>query len=91
MKRRLKYTVFVSAATLAALYAGDYLYAKVRSNPFADVKINRMYAMKNRWGQVEYSVGAGGSERCVYSLFPHFGFNPCWYVNRQTLRYVHVG
>ena len=27
----------------------------------------------------------------VYSIFPHFGHNPCWYVTRHTVRYIRIG
>jgi hypothetical protein len=28
---------------------------------------------------------------CVYSLFPHFGDSPCWYLSRHTRQQVNVG
>jgi len=27
-------------------------------------------------------------QTCVRSLFPHLGFSPCWYVNREKLQRV---
>jgi hypothetical protein len=50
-----------------------------------------MYKMKNRWNETEYSVAGAGNQKCVYSLFPHFGYNPCWYVNRHPMQYINIG
>ena len=72
-------------------YGLDYLYARARHNAFGDVAVDRMFAMTNRWGAVEYSVGKSGYERCVYSVFPHFGYVPCWYLKTQDVRYIRIG
>ena len=52
----------------------DYICARMRSDAFAELPVHRMYEMTNRWGGVEFSVGRSGYERCVKSLFPHFGY-----------------
>ena len=78
-------------AALLVFYVVDDLYARARSNPYSDVPVDRMFAMENRWGGTEYSVGKSGYERCVFSVFPHFGYVPCWYLKTQDVRYIHVG
>ena len=52
---------------------------------YADIRVDQLYASMNRWNQVEYSRGDPVMERCVYAIFPHSGFRPCWYVTRHTL------
>lgn len=91
MRRRLKYFPIALAAFVALLYGFDFVLVHYRSKPFEDVRVDSMYAMKNRWNEVEFSVGSTGTERCVEALFPHFGYTPCWYVNSHAMKYIHIG
>ncbi len=81
-----------AVAVLAVVsWAVDGLYLHYRGTPTADVRVDSMYAMKNRWNEVEYSVGSTGSRRCVKSLYPHDGYSPCWYLTRHTMKYIRIG
>jgi len=71
-KALLGLTVFV-----ALLYGCDYLYARVRSAPFADVRIERFLAIAEHFNKIGYERTTPVTERCVYSIFPHFGNAPC--------------
>jgi hypothetical protein len=75
----------------AVLYGSDDLYARLRHEPFADVHIDRYLAIAEKFNKIDYERTDPITERCVYSLFPHFGHNPCWYVTRHTLRFINVG
>ncbi len=86
-----KKVLLAVTASLALLYGCDDLYARLRKDRFADVPVRRMYKMKNRWNETEYSVAGSGTQKCVYSLFPHFGYNPCWYLNRHAMQYITIG
>ena len=35
-------------------------------------------------GRVQIFTGANQTETCVNSLFPHFGYRPCWYVRQNA-------
>ena len=91
LRRRLIHIAIALTAALALLYGFDFAFVHYRNQPFADVRVDSMYAMKNRWNEVEYSVGSTGTERCVEALFPHFGYNPCWYVNSHAMHYIRIG
>jgi hypothetical protein len=94
MKRILKTGLkILAAAVLLTLFAYgcDDLYARFRHEPFADVHVDRVYAVSEKFNQLDYVRSTPITERCVYSLFPHFGHNPCWYVTRHTLRIIKVG
>lgn len=94
MKRFLKIGLrILTAAFLLALlaYGCDDLYARFRHEPFADVHVDRVYAVSEKFNQLDYVRSTPTIERCVYSLFPHSGHNPCWYVTRHTLRIIKVG
>jgi hypothetical protein len=75
----------------AVIYVGDDLYARWRHEPYADVHIDRILAVSEKFNKIDYERTDPVTERCVYSLFPHFGHNPCWYVTRHTLRFIKIG
>jgi hypothetical protein len=74
---------------LGLLHGSDYLYVRVRmlhpkpADPFESMKSLRVLAIPEKNGKTEYEVDALNPEQtvtCVHSLFPHFGYSPCWYV-----------
>ncbi len=53
---------------------------------FAEYQVDQLYTVPNRWKEIEWSRGEPVMERCVNSLFPHEGSNPCWYVSTHLMR-----
>jgi hypothetical protein len=78
-------------AFISVLYGCDYLYARLRSAPFADVQIDRYLVIAEHFNKIGYEHTTPITERCVYSIFPHFGNAPCWYLTRHTVRFVKIG
>jgi len=82
--------ILVASVSLVALaYFGDYLSVRIRmmhpkpADPFESLKGLRVLAIPEKNGKTEYEVDARNPEQtvtCVHSLFPHFGYSPCWYV-----------
>jgi len=78
---------------IAAIYAIDYLSVRHRvsahnqSDPFDVVTYPHLLAIPQKGNRVEYALDAQSpmeSVPCVHSLFPHYGYMPCWYVNRKS-------
>ncbi len=90
MRIVLKILTAIALPTLVA-YGFDDLYARLRRQPYADVKIERMLATDQKFNQVGYERLDPVTERCVFALFPHAGHNPCWYVMRHTSRIINIG
>jgi hypothetical protein len=74
---------------LGLLYGSDYLYIRVRmlhpkpADPFESLKALRVLAIPEKNGKTEYEIDARNPEQtvtCVHSIFPHYGYSPCWYV-----------
>jgi hypothetical protein len=71
-------------------YIGDYISLRYRiskptpNNPFESVKLDRFYAITQKNGREDYEPADSQTVTCVHSIFPHSGFNPCWYVVRQN-------
>lgn len=83
------------AAAVAILYIFDFVSAKYaipgNRQVYADVTISQYWAIKEKGNKIEYSPADPVVERCVYAVFPHFGYNPCWYLMRHTRRAIEVG
>lgn len=85
--RRLAISI---AILLAGAYGADYLILRfkmathVAGEPFGMVTVYDAAAMKN--GKVEVYYGVPFPQVCVHTLFPHQGHNPCWYLNRSSIK-----
>jgi hypothetical protein len=92
MKRRLVWRVLLAVIAFAAvLYGCDFVYAWARKAPFADVHVERYLEIAQHFNKVGYERTDPVTERCVYSIYPHFGYAPCWYLMRHTVRFVKIG
>jgi hypothetical protein len=83
----------LSVALVALIYLGDYLVVRLRDvyprlgKAFDSLQMARVYAIPLKNGSVEYELDAVHPEvtvTCVHALFPHLGYQPCWYVRRQS-------
>jgi hypothetical protein len=86
LAKRILVTILVS---LALAFCADYFYVRVRmlhpkpADPFESIKALRVLAIPEKNGKTEFEMDAQNPEQtvtCVHSLFPHFGYSPCWYV-----------
>ncbi len=78
----------IAIASLCALYMADALLVRLKQHPYGEVRIRRYYAMPLKGGKTEFGDAGTEQETCVHSLFPHFGFSPCWYVSRKKEKWV---
>jgi hypothetical protein len=93
MRLVLKRVLITAIFLLAVSYIGDYLSVEHRmsaqnqGDPFDVVTYPHVLAIPQKGNRVEYALDAQSpmeSDPCAHSLFPHFGYAPCWYVNRIT-------
>ena len=77
----------------AAAYLCDYARVRYRmARPaagaaFGSVLMERLYAIPQKNGKIDYEFDAQQPEvtmPCVNSLFPHMGYSPCWYLQRNS-------
>jgi hypothetical protein len=75
-------------------YAVDYLSIRYRipkgRDQFATVTVQPYYAIHQKNGKTEYDFAPPENQTCVRSLFPHFGYSPCWYVKRHTDKRIDI-
>jgi hypothetical protein len=81
MKRRILLFIL---ASMAALYLGDDLSVRYRvprnRDPFGVVTIRRFEAIPEKNNRTEYIYEEPTMVTCTRSLFPHLGYEPCWYL-----------
>jgi len=78
---------------LAVVYGYDFLSVRHRmsaqkpGDPFDVVAYPHLLAIPQKGNKVDYELDVQSpmeSESCVHSLFPHYGYTPCWYVLRKS-------
>ncbi len=78
------------AASAAIVYVADYLSVayrmahRTKTDPLETTHVRPFYAVPLKNGRAELDFGDMAPQTCVHSLFPHFGYNPCWYTKRQN-------
>jgi hypothetical protein len=86
-------TLISAMALLALLYAGDYAIVRSRAafprlgSAYDSVQMVRLYAIPLKNGRTEYELDARQPQvtlPCVRALFPHLGYQPCWYLRRNS-------
>lgn len=85
---------FLAIAVLATLltYVCDYLYVRYKmagansSEAFGSVQFFPATQLKN--GKLDIYIESPQTETCVHALFPHYGYNPCWYAKRNQVHVV---
>ena len=82
----------IVAASISFIYAGDYAWVRLRilttHAAYGVVKVRPYYAVRQKNGKDELYFLPSETQVCVQSLFPHFGHNPCWYVNRKKVERI---
>ena len=84
----MKWIAIAAMASLTIVYAGDYGLVRYRAaqtstSPFKTTGFRPTYAVPRKDGKDEFDFGDPETEVCVHSLFPHFGYSPCWYAKKQ--------
>jgi hypothetical protein len=84
----MKRVLLVLIVLPCLVYLGDYLslhFDIPNHRPqFGSVVVERDYAVPLKNRTTEYMFDQPAPQACVYSLFPHFGDSPCWYLTRHT-------
>ncbi|MGA7871589.1 MAG: hypothetical protein WCA22_11895 [Candidatus Binatus sp.] len=75
---------------VVVLYFGDYVVVRLRNDPTGSVQINKFYAVPQKDGKTSFEPGEPETQTCVNSMFPHMGYNPCWYVKRHRNQQINL-
>jgi hypothetical protein len=89
----LRRALIWAVVLVAVVYVGDYAIVRLRvafpklGTALDSVQMERLYAIALKNGRTEYQLDAQQPEvtvTCVRALFPHLGYNPCWYLRRNS-------
>ena len=73
-------------------YLGDSLYIRHEvagaNSAAAFGNVRFYYATKLKNGKYIIYQDSPQNEVCVHALFPHYGYKPCWFASRNTVRVV---
>jgi hypothetical protein len=94
-------TRFLYALVLLLATAYGYDFASVRrrvsaqkpGDPFDVVTYPHILAIPQKGNKVDYELDAQSpmeSDPCIHSLFPHYGYTPCWYVLRKSKTFTQM-
>jgi hypothetical protein len=86
---RIVAAVFLSALSLTIFaYGADYAAFRYRvaanRQVFGQVTILPYYAVPQKSGKTQFIFNPPEVRTCVHALFPHAGYEPCWYLQRHT-------
>lgn len=84
----LKRIALIMAGLLALAYAGDYAALRIPIPkgrvPYSTVTVRPYYDVGLKSGKSDLYFLDPQKQTCVNSLFPHSGYNPCWYLRKHT-------
>jgi hypothetical protein len=86
------WTLAVAALAAGLAYICDFLYIRRKmtgansSEAFGNVQFYPATKLKN--GKLDIYLESPENEVCIHALFPHYGYNPCWYAKRNTVHVV---
>ncbi len=84
---------------IAVAYGYDYasvrrrMSAQTPGDPFDTVTYPHVLVIPQKGNKVEYALDAQSpmeTESCVHSLFPHYGYTPCWYIVRKSKNFTQM-
>ena len=88
----LKVIGFVVLVSLIGVYVSDYAWTEYRLGHAAGADalgtVTFYYATMLKNGKLEIFYNQPQTEVCIYAIFPHAGYRPCWYAVRNKVRTV---
>jgi hypothetical protein len=91
-RRVTAWLLVVLAGAAALTYVADGVWANYRLSgatghePLEPMTVYDATPLKN--GKLEIFYDHPRTEVCLHSLFPHFGYLPCWYLVRNSVRVI---
>ncbi len=86
----VRWMVIVGIACVALAYIADdfsvhrRMAHRTKTDPLETTQVRTLYAVPRKDGKAELDFGDPETQTCVHSLFPHLGYDPCWYTKRQN-------
>jgi hypothetical protein len=79
--------ILAVVGTAALAYGLDYAVLRFREatnrNAYGSVTVNHYTALLMKNGKTLFTFDPPAPQTCVNALFPHEGWQPCWYLSRH--------
>lgn len=80
-----KLSILIGLAVASmCIYLGDSLLLHLRHDPVGSVVVERYDAIPEKNGKTEFAFEQPVNLKCVHALFPHMGYQTCWYLSRHS-------
>jgi hypothetical protein len=83
----MKRALGIAALGLILFYIADDASARFgipgHRPTFGSVQVQRQWAVLQKNKKTEFYFDPPEDQACVNALLPHFGVEPCWYLNRH--------
>jgi hypothetical protein len=83
----MKRALGIAALALILFYIADDASARFgipgHRPTFGSVQVQRQWAVLQKNKKTEFYFDPPEDQACVNALLPHFGVEPCWYLNRH--------
>jgi hypothetical protein len=88
----LRWTLLILLVALCVLYTGDYAVLRIRmvrgGAGAVTQSVTVIYGAALKDGRINLFTDQPQSETCVRSIFPHLGYDPCWYAQRHPVKVI---
>jgi hypothetical protein len=87
VKRLLGFGLASLLALMLVVWAADYLvfrYRAGKNQAFGQVTVMSYDAVPQKSGKTQFIFHDPQNETCVQTLFPHAGYEPCWYLRKNA-------
>jgi len=88
LRRTAQRLLVAGVGLLGITYGADYCVFRYRlatkRQPFGSVTVEHYYEVAHKDGKAEIIFDPPVQKACVYSLFPHSGDPPCWFLSRHA-------
>lgn len=82
--------VAIAVLAFAADYAACRFSIPRGREVFGSVTVREYYAVAKKNGKTEFMFNPPQTQSCLRSMFPHFGYTPCWYLQRHREQRIEI-
>ena len=87
----IRRVVLIAILVVAASYVLDWIVVELKmggAHPAALGTVSVYQATELKSGKMDVYYHDPVNQTCVHSLYPHFGFQPCWYLSKHPMQVI---
>jgi hypothetical protein len=91
VKKIARQVLLILVGVLAVSYVCDWIVVRMKmggAHPTALGEVSVYYSTELKSGKMDVYYHDPVNQTCVHSLFPHFGYSPCWYLSKHNVQVI---